>query len=150
VSRRVLHGKFEDVAARLTELNRRGAGIFLMVNEGDGTTHRGAKSCRTDSNVTRVRAHCVDLDNAPVDLRPVRSALVPPGIIVESSPGKYQVCWLTEGCPLDQSSVFQRVLLMQRGTARTGPTESDGTGILSLFLLLTFTWVDGPERKRKW
>lgn len=50
-------------------LQQRGAGAFVMVDEG------GDGKGRYASNVTRVRAHFVDLDGAPIE--PVLAAVRP-------------------------------------------------------------------------
>lgn len=91
---RVFHGTLEEHADELISLNEQGAGVFVMVNEGDGVVHEGRRTCRTNGNVIRVRANFVDLDGAP--LEPVLSCPRPPDIVVESSRGKWHAYWLTE------------------------------------------------------
>lgn len=86
---------------RLRIENESGAGIFVMVNGGDG---RG----RSIENVTHVRAVFVDLDG--VDPQPVINAGLAPHIWVESSPGKYHAYWLVDDCPLDQFTPLQTAL----------------------------------------
>jgi hypothetical protein len=100
----VLHGTLDDHLDTLISLNQRGSGIFVMINEGDGITAVGAHSCRTASNVKRVRAHFVDLDGAP--LQPVLCAGIHPDIVVQSSEGRWHAYWLVDGCPLED---FRRV-----------------------------------------
>ncbi|MGQ0511546.1 MAG: AAA family ATPase [Betaproteobacteria bacterium] len=102
---RVLHGRLEDHAAELAHLNANGAGIFVMVNAGDGLVHKGAKTCRTAANVVRVRAVFVDLDGAP--LAPVVDADTPPQIVVESSPAKWHAYWLVSDCPPEAFRALQ-------------------------------------------
>lgn len=97
----VLHGSFHLHKGRLEALNQKGAGIFVMVNEGDGNG-------RTKANVVRVRAYFVDLDGAP--LAPVQKAPLQPHIIVQSSPGKWHAYWFVEDAPLDQFRKVQRAL----------------------------------------
>lgn len=87
--------------ARLAALNVNGAGIFWMVNAGDG------KGRKTD-NVQRVRALFVDLDGAP--LEPVQSAPLPPHAIVESSPGRWHAYWRIVDCPLGNFRTLQKAL----------------------------------------
>jgi putative DNA primase/helicase len=94
---RVLHGTLAEHRDELTELNERGAGIFVSLNETDGT---GRKA----ENITRVRAVSVDLDGAPLD--PVHECLLEPHIEVESSPGKYHCYWFVDGLKRDD---FQSV-----------------------------------------
>ena len=81
----VLHGTLDQHAAELTRRNERGAGIFVMPNEGDG---QGRKA----ENVHRVRAVFVDQDKPP--LRPFA---LPPAFIVKTSPGRYQASWRVAG-----------------------------------------------------
>lgn len=88
----------------LEALQRKGAGIFIMVNEGDG------KGRRT-KNVIRIKAVFVDLDGAP--LQPVFDAELAPHIIVESSPARYHAYWLVSDCPLDKFSVIQKALAVK-------------------------------------
>lgn len=78
----------------LPALNDRGAGIFLMINEGDGLG-------RSNENVTRVRSYFADFDGAEL---PTEWKLTP-SLLVESSPGKYHAYWLLgDEPPLDNSA----------------------------------------------
>ncbi len=97
----VLHGFLDSHAARLKVFNDRGAGIFWTVNFTDG-------GGRKAENVTGVRAVFLDLDGAP--LQPVLAAGVEPHAVVESSPGKWHVYWLVNGCKLDQFKAVQTAL----------------------------------------
>lgn len=94
---RVLHGTIDQHHAALTQLQQQGAGVFVMVNRGDGVIHPGDKTCRTAKNVITVRSFFVDLDGSPIE--PVLEALHP-DIVVESSPGRWHGYWLTYDCPL--------------------------------------------------
>jgi hypothetical protein len=94
---RVLHGTLTQHAAALEKLQQQGAGVFVMVNQGDGVIHEGQKTCRTKANVTHVRALWADLDGSP--LQPVLDAHHP-DITVESSPKRWHAYWLTNDCPL--------------------------------------------------
>ena len=67
---RVFHGTLAEHGQQLVELNQRGVGIFVMVNEGDGVVHKGKRTCRTAASVMAIRALFVDLDGSP--LEPVR------------------------------------------------------------------------------
>ncbi|WP_293914229.1 DNA-primase RepB domain-containing protein [Deinococcus sp.] len=82
--------------AELADLNRRGAGVFLMVNEGDG---QGRKA----GNVTRIRAYCADFDGSPLpEVWPLS-----PCLTLETSPGKYHTYWILaegESVPLDNTA----------------------------------------------
>lgn len=105
---RVFHGKFDQHADELIRLNLAGAGIFVMVNEGDGFVHDGRKTCRTNHNVVRIRAVFCDLDGAP--LEPILKAPLEPHIIVESSPGKWHAYWLTSDTSLNEFKGLQHAL----------------------------------------
>lgn len=98
---RVLHGDLTQHAATLAGLNQRGAGVFVMVNVGDG-------KARKAENVQAVRAVFADLDGAP--LAPVRAADLVPHIVVESSPGRWHAYWLADGVPLEQFKPLQQAI----------------------------------------
>lgn len=105
---RVLHGSFDEHADALRELNDGGAGIFVMVNAGDGEVHEGQATCRTNRNVVSVRALFVDLDGAPLD--PVLKNGPTPSIVIESSPERWHVYWRVSGCPLNAFKQHQQAL----------------------------------------
>ena len=98
---RVRHGTLDRHADELTALNHSGAGIYVMVNEGDG---RGRKA----QNVVAVRALFVDLDGAP--LEPVLAAEEPPHIVVKSSPRRWHPYWLVSGCMPAKFTEYQKAL----------------------------------------
>ena len=108
---RVFHGTLEENMDYLARLNNKGAGIFVMVNQGDGIRHSQAKTCRTSGNIIRVRAFFVDLDGAP--LEPVLKFKVTPSMVVQTSPERYHAYWLINNCPLDQFKVHQKALALQ-------------------------------------
>ena len=89
----VLHGKLAQHDKTLIGLNQSGAGVFVMVNRGDGIVYAGNKTCRTNANVIGIRALFADADGVP--LEPILGKAPPPHIIVESSPGKWHTYWLT-------------------------------------------------------
>lgn len=98
---RVLHGDLKKHAETLADLNARGAGIYFMVNGGDGKGRRA-------NNVREVRAVFADLDGAPLD--PVRDFELKPHAIVESSPGRFHAYWLTTGLPVEEFKPTQRAI----------------------------------------
>lgn len=98
---RILHGNLEEHAATLSALNAQGAGVFVMVNRGDGL---GRKA----ENVTGICALFVDLDGAP--LEPVLAAGVEPHITIESSADRYHAYWLVSDCALEQFTPLQAAL----------------------------------------
>jgi len=98
---RILHGTIEEHAHELSGLNARGAGVFFMVNNGDG---KG----RQAGNVVGVRAGFVDLDGASV--QPVLDAPLTPHLVAESSPGRFHAYWLLRDCPRQRFSGLQKAL----------------------------------------
>jgi RepB DNA-primase from phage plasmid len=80
----------------LADLNRQGAGIFLMVNEGDSNG-------RKTESVTRIRAYCADFDGASLP----QGWPLEPSMVVETSPGKFHTYWILQGgevAPLDNDA----------------------------------------------
>lgn len=98
---RVLQGFLAEHFDTLARLNARGAGVFVMVNEGDG---KG----RATRNVQRIRAYFADFDGA----QPPDAATQPlrPHCIIESSPSRWHWYWWVEGAPLDKFKAVQRAL----------------------------------------
>lgn len=107
---RILHGDINQCAAELIRLNNDGAGIFWLVNRGDG------KGRRTE-NIASVRAVFVDLDGAP--LQPVLAAAAEPHVIVETSPGRWHAYWLVGDCELAEFGHVQRALASKFGGDRS-------------------------------
>ena len=89
----ILHGTLAEHAVQLKKLSRYGAGIFVCPNVTDG---KGRKK----ENITAIRVVSVDLDGSP--LAPVQKCELPPHVIVETSPGRYQAHWRVDGLPLDE------------------------------------------------
>ncbi len=110
---RIDHGKIEDIYSSLVERNTKGAGIFVMINEGDG---QGRKK----ENVRSVRSVFVDLDGAP--LEPLTKSAIKPHIIIETSPRKYHGYWLVKDFPLD---VFSSVQMKIAQTFNGDPAVKD-------------------------
>jgi putative DNA primase/helicase len=98
---RILHGRLDEHADQLAQLNRLGAGVFVNLNQTDG---KGRKR----ENIKRVRAVSADLDGAPLD--PVMQCALKPHIVIESSPGRYHVYLLVKGLPPDQFEDTQRAI----------------------------------------
>ncbi len=103
---KILHGSLAKHLKTLTSKNQKGAGIFVMVNQGDG---KGRK----EQNVKKVRALFVDLDGAP--LKPVEDALIPPSIVVETSPNRYHAYWLVRDMPINAFKAAQKALAEKFG-----------------------------------
>ena len=79
---RVFHGSLDEHWDELVELNDKGAGIFVTVNETDG---KGRK----EENIIGIRAIFQDDDDGFEGTYPLT-----PSIQVQSSPGKFQRYWL--------------------------------------------------------
>lgn len=86
---------------QLRQLNKQGAGVFAMVNEGDG---RG----RATRNVRRVRALFVDIDRA----QKPPAVHLPPSMVVSSGRG-HHVYWAVTDCPLDRFKPLQKRLALK-------------------------------------
>lgn len=98
---RILQGSYWHNAAKLDELNAKGAGCFVMVNRGDCKGRKAA-------NVQAVRALFLDLDGSP--LGPVLDAPIRPPIVCETSPGKFHAYWPIAGMPIADFKRAQKAL----------------------------------------
>ena len=97
----ILHGLTENTLKALHQRQARGAGVYWMVNPGDGQG-------RTAKNVTGTRAGFVDLDGSP--LAPIEAAALKPHIVVESSPDRFHAYYITTGMTPDQFTPLQKAL----------------------------------------
>lgn len=102
---RILHGSLKLHGDLLIRLNTGGAGVFVMVNAGDG---KG----RAAQNVQRIWALFIDTDGAPypADLP------LEPHLVVQSSPGRWHLYWRVDGVLLDSFSILQKALAEHYGT----------------------------------
>ena len=100
----VLHGSMNDQLSKLTDLNSRGAAIYVTVNETDGA---GRKA----ENITRIRAIWQDDDCGYGGRFPL-----PPSIIVSSSPGKFQRYWLADGLSADDYKGLMATMIRDFGS----------------------------------
>jgi len=116
---RVLHGTLAELGDRLQRLNQAGAGVFVTINQTDGSGQR------RNASVTELRAVFVDCDNGwpAIPLDP------PPSVIVSSVGGPHIYWLLIPGEPLD---AFRDA---QRGLARhysTDPAVNDLARVMRL------------------
>ena len=101
------HGTLLECWPRIERLNAEGQGIFLMVQEGDGT---GRKA----ENVTALRSIFADDDSGALD--PATLAVLP-SLVVESSPGKGHYYWnLEPGEALADFTPAQAAIAAKLGT----------------------------------
>ena len=100
---RVIHGSLDEHWHQLVELNNKGAGIFITVNETDG-------GGRKEENIVRIRAVYQDDDDGFQGTYPL-----PPSIQVQSSPGKFQRYWLCSDVSFEQFKDLQERLIESYG-----------------------------------
>lgn len=99
---KLLQGSLLEHRDNLADLNNRGAGVYVVINETDG---KGRKAY----NIQRVRACFADFDEPdPATLDRLRADSVPPSIIVESSPDKYHAYWIVDDLDLDSFKPLQK------------------------------------------
>lgn len=101
---RIFHATEDNLGAVLEQLaqeNQKGAGVFVTVNQTDGTGRKAA-------NITKVRAFFADLDGAPID----NLARFNPQehVVVESSPDRFHAYYLVADCPPDEFPPIQKRL----------------------------------------
>lgn len=115
---RILHGPLAQHRGALGALNRKGAGVYVMVNAGNG---RG----RTAESVVRVRALFIDTDGTPfpTDLP------LEPHLVVMSSPGKWHLYWKVNGLELSAFTTLQEALADLYGT---DPSVKDPPRVMRL------------------
>jgi hypothetical protein len=100
----VLHGSLPSQNEKLRRLNRRGAGIFVTINETDGCARKA-------ENVIRVRAIWQDDDQGYDGVFPL-----PPSVVVSTSPGKYQRLWLADGLSKEDFKGLMRTMVAEYGS----------------------------------
>ena len=98
---RVIHGDFKSCLPKLFELHKQRAGIFFMVNAGNGQG-------RSNKNVEKVRSVFVDLDGSPIE--PVLNSPLTPHIVIETSENRFHAYWLVNDCPISDFSLMQAAL----------------------------------------
>ena len=102
-------GTLDEYWQELCDWNGRGYGVYITINETDGHG-------RDNANVTRFRAHMVDLDNfdATQQFGLARTWSIPPAFGVNTSPNKYHVYWRLDGASqAGQWETVQRKLVTQ-------------------------------------
>lgn len=99
------HGDLEAKFAALEELNNQGAGVYISVQEMDGTG-------RKISCLKTIRAVFQEDDGDGKDLP------LEPHIVVNTSPGKYHRYLLVEGLSAEEFSAVMEVLVTQYGSDR--------------------------------
>lgn len=113
----VLNGTLGEHWETLVRLNQGGAGVFVTVNETDGTG-------RKKENIIRVRAIWQEQDDDGCPELPVQ-----PHITVESSPGKHHNYVLVKNVPLDDFQGLQACMVESYGS---DPNAKDLSRVLRL------------------
>lgn len=114
---RILNGTLEEHATALINLNAKGAGVFITVNQTDGTG-------RKKENIMGIRALWVEDDNGNAPAIPIE-----PHMKIESSPGKYHSYILVTGAILDEFEPVQQRLVDDYGS---DPNAKDRSRVLRL------------------
>ena len=114
----------EELIPQLQEKNEAGAGIFIARNQCEGNRNKSA--------ITRVRGVHADMDDVSAEELVVLIRRLPPSIVVESSPGRYQLYWqLSEGELLEaaEAKAINQCLASQHGA---DPAAVDVSRLLRL------------------
>ena len=101
---RELYGTLDEHFNSLVSLNNAGAGIFVMVQRGDG---KGRKS----DNVTSIRCIFNENDDGLTNQFPID-----PHFIVESSPNKYHYYFLCDGLGIDEFKPVMQCMVNNYGS----------------------------------
>lgn len=91
----ILCGTIDQHWDYLQRANAEGAGVYCMVNRGDG-------AWRSNHNMTEITNFFLDLDGSPLD--PVLKGPIKPHAVIETSPGHYQVWWKIESIPVTDAN----------------------------------------------
>ena len=117
---RVLYGPLDEHWHALTDLNRRGAGIFVTVNVTDG---KGRKL----ENMVRPRAIFQEADRPNTPVPPLD-----PHIEVESSPGKFHRYWLIDETTAPTFNVWGEGMERMVMDFGSDPNARDASRVLRL------------------
>jgi hypothetical protein len=114
---RIQTGTFDELAPWLERHNTLGAGVFVTVNETDGTG-------RKKENIVRIRALWQEADRGDEPTLPVE-----PHMVIESSPGKCHRYVLVRDGVLDEFESVQKRLVDDYGS---DPNAADRSRVLRL------------------
>jgi AAA domain/Primase C terminal 1 (PriCT-1)/RepB DNA-primase from phage plasmid len=94
----IRHGTLDALYSELVDYSRRGAGVFVTINE---TNFRGRrKEC-----IVKVRCYFADLDGAPI--KNISRLGLWPHMLTQTSPGRFGVFYKMADAPLDEDN-FKR------------------------------------------
>lgn len=117
---RILNGTLDDCWPDLMDLNQRGAGVHVTVNQTD---LRGRKT----ENITAVRCFFAELDDVPDSGLPPFP--IDPDLITASSPRNRHLLWKVDGMSFDD---FHRVMAVMIERHDSDPGAKDLTRALRL------------------
>lgn len=115
---KVMNGTLEQHAVDMTRLQWRRAGVFVTINETDGTG-------RKNENIKRIRAVWCEWDRP----EPLPAFPLDPHLIVESSPKKYHVYWRVEGLMPPEFDGVMQTMVSDYGS---DPNAKDRARVLRL------------------
>jgi RepB DNA-primase from phage plasmid len=99
------HGTLQQMSQKLILAQRRGCGVFIVVNQTDGAGRRA-------TNIKYALSAFVDLDKTELP----SSFSLKPHMVVQSSPGRHHVYWLCEtAADVQLISVMQKRLATYYG-----------------------------------
>ena len=119
---RVLHGTLAERYVTLVDYSRRGAGVFVTVNQ---TNFRG----RTKECIVAVRSYFADLDGAP--LKNILRLSLMPNVITQTSLGRHGVFYNIADAPVDAEN-FKRTQLSLAELFDGDPTVCDLPRVMRL------------------
>jgi hypothetical protein len=105
IKSRILHGTLQENWATLNNVNSEGAGVYAMVNHGDGHG-------RNNASVISITNLLLDLDGSP--LEPVLSCAVKPHVVLATSDGRYQGRWIIKPIPITPQTRDQKRILFKQ------------------------------------
>jgi hypothetical protein len=121
---RQINDGFDEAQSQLASLNNSGAGIFVTYNQTNG---KGRKK----ADIERVRAVALDFDHpeTAVELLDKVAVLLPPSIVIESSPGLRHAYWLVRDMPVEIGGDWLKHLIKLAGS---DPACSDISRVMRL------------------
>ena len=88
---------------RIIKDNANGLNISVAVNTIEGNQRKA-------ENVTKINAVFIDLDDQRLTLEQLMALPVVPHIVIETSPSKFHVYWLTVDCKISEYKAIQKAL----------------------------------------
>ncbi|MGO9122041.1 MAG: primase C-terminal domain-containing protein [Desulfomonilaceae bacterium] len=105
IGAQIFHGTLRDHWSVLNDMNSEGAGIYTMINTGNGHG-------RDNTSVTSITNLLLDLDGSP--LEPVLACPVKPHIVLSTSDGRFQGRWKIEPIPITAENRDENRILFKQ------------------------------------